>query len=195
MDNDWRECVNTDHLYVMTIKVNISQFCSNVIFTINTITVVFYLLGGYAVRFMHISGDYNDTWRQLPIKVQFPFETQQSPIFELVAVSLFLHVTLNSLTLSVLNALIATLVSFIIQIIVFIYHKNCLTVYVVNRHQKQNSILKITLHWIKLYMKYDMLCKHNLNSLEFVSHVIGIQYCINLHNITYKQIVFCIPFF
>jgi len=116
MDSDWRECVDTDqHLYVMTIKANISHFCSNVMFSINTITAVFYLLGEYAIRFVssrYLTGDYNDTLRQLPIKIQFPFETQQSPIFELLAVTLFLHVMLNACTLSILNALISTLVSF-----------------------------------------------------------------------------------
>lgn len=114
MDNDWRECVDINqHLYVMTIKADISHFCSNVMFSINTIAGVFYLLSGYAIRFVFLSGDYNDTFRQLPIKVQFPFETQQSPIFELLAISLFLHVMLNSCTLSILNALISALVSFI----------------------------------------------------------------------------------
>lgn len=112
MNNDWRECVNNDrHLYMMTIKGNISYFCSNVMFSVNTITSVFYLLGEYAIRFVYLSGNYNDTLRQFPIKVQFPFETQQSPIFELLAVFLFLHVMLNACTLSIVNALISTLVS------------------------------------------------------------------------------------
>ncbi|KYN18451.1 Putative odorant receptor 22c [Trachymyrmex cornetzi] len=111
MDKDWRECVNIDHhLYVMTIKANTSHFCSNIMFGINTIASVSYLLSGYAIRFVYLSGDYNDTLRQLPIKVQFPFETQQSPIFELLVVILLLHVMLNSCTLSILNALISTLV-------------------------------------------------------------------------------------
>ncbi|XP_011870708.1 PREDICTED: uncharacterized protein LOC105563604 [Vollenhovia emeryi] len=112
MDNDWRECVDSDqHLYVMTIKANISHWCSKVMFSVNSITAAFYLLGEYAIRFVYLSGDYNDTFRQFPIKVQFPFETQQSPIFELLAVTLFLHVMLNACTLAIVNALISTLVS------------------------------------------------------------------------------------
>jgi len=115
MNCDWHECVDNEHLYVMTIKANISHFCSNVMFSINIIAAVFYLLGGYAIRFMYLSGDYNDTLRQLPVKIQFPFEIQQSPIFELLTVTLFLHVMLNSCTLATLNSLISTLVSFIIN--------------------------------------------------------------------------------
>jgi len=115
MDNDWRQSADIDqHLYVMTIKANISHLCSNLMFTINTIASMFYILGGYVIRFMHLSGDYNDTLRQLPVKAQFPFETQQSPIFELLVIFLFLHVVLNSYMLAILNALISTLVSFII---------------------------------------------------------------------------------
>ncbi|XP_071568987.1 odorant receptor 4-like [Temnothorax nylanderi] len=111
MDNDWHECVNNDrHLYVMTITANISHFYSNIMLSINTISAVFYLLGDYAIRFVYLSGYYNVTLRQLPIKVQFPFDTQQSPIFELLVVTLFLHVMLNACTLSIVNALISTLV-------------------------------------------------------------------------------------
>ncbi|XP_011862387.1 PREDICTED: odorant receptor 13a-like [Vollenhovia emeryi] len=111
MDNDWRECVGSDqHLYVMTIKANISHWCSKVMLSVNVITAAFYLLGEYAIRFVYLSGDYNDTFRQFPIKVQFPFETQQSPIFELLAVTLFLHMMLNTCTLAIVNALISTLV-------------------------------------------------------------------------------------
>jgi len=126
MDNDWRDCID-QHLYVMTIKANISHFCSNLMFSINSIAAIFYILSGYIIHFAYMYGDYNNTaFRQLPIKVQFPFETQQSPIFELLVVTLLLHVMLNSCTLSILNALISTLVSFVIYIIV-IFHKNCLT--------------------------------------------------------------------
>ncbi|XP_077261529.1 odorant receptor 10-like isoform X2 [Temnothorax americanus] len=70
MDNDWHECVNNDrHLYVMTITANISHFYSNIMLSINTISAVFYLLGDYAIRFVYLSGYYNVTLRQLPIKV------------------------------------------------------------------------------------------------------------------------------
>jgi len=113
MDKDWRECVNIDqHLYVMTIKANTSHFCSNIMFSINTIATVLYFLSyGYTVRFVYPSEDYNDTLRELPIRVQFPFETPHSPIFELLVVIQFVHVMLNAWTLFILNALISALVS------------------------------------------------------------------------------------
>jgi len=117
MDNEWRDCID-QHLYVMTIKANISHFCSNLMFSINSIAAIFYILGGYVIHFVYMSGDNNNTFRELPIKVQFSFDIQQSPIFELLVVTLLLHVMLNSCTLSILNALISTLVSFVI----YYYH-------------------------------------------------------------------------
>ncbi|XP_011065200.1 PREDICTED: putative odorant receptor 92a [Acromyrmex echinatior] len=72
--------------------------------------LVSYFFGGYAIRFVYQSGDYNNTLRQFPIKVQFPLKAQQSPIFELLAVTQFLLMLFNSYMLFVINALISTLV-------------------------------------------------------------------------------------
>ncbi|TGZ49751.1 hypothetical protein DBV15_01343 [Temnothorax longispinosus] len=111
MDNDWRECINVDqHLHIMTIKANVSHFCSNVLLSINTIGSALYLLGDDVVRFIFPTEDYNVTIRQLPIKIQFPFETQQSPIFEFFVVSTFLHGMLQVWSIAILNGLIITLV-------------------------------------------------------------------------------------
>ncbi|KAL0133996.1 hypothetical protein PUN28_001124 [Cardiocondyla obscurior] len=97
----------------MTIKANISHFISNVIFTFNTIVGVFYFLGDYAIRSIIQSADYNNTLRQLPIRVQFPFDTQQSPLFEILVATLFIHVMLHVSIISILNGLILTLVAHI----------------------------------------------------------------------------------
>jgi len=111
MNNDWQECIGVHHhLHVMTIKANISHFCSNAMISFNIIATILYLLGEYVIRAANFTGDYNHTSRQLPIKIQLPFETEQSPIFELFAVILSLHTMLNVYTISVINALIFTLV-------------------------------------------------------------------------------------
>lgn len=112
MENDWRECMDINqYLYVMTIKANVSHLFSNTILSFYGISGVFYVLGDYAIHIMHLVNDYNDTLRQLPMKVQLPFETEQSPIFELLVATLFLHVMANSLTIALLNGLIFSLVS------------------------------------------------------------------------------------
>ncbi|XP_011862442.1 PREDICTED: uncharacterized protein LOC105559043 [Vollenhovia emeryi] len=110
MDNDWRECINIDqHLNMMTIKTNISHFICNAMFSFNAIVAVFFLLGDYIIRFAFLTEAYNVTLRQFPIKIQFPFETQQSPVFEFLLVSIFLHVMLHVCTMSIINGLILTL--------------------------------------------------------------------------------------
>lgn len=112
MDNDWHECVNVEqHFYVMTIKASVSHFCSIAMLSFNAIAGVLYVLSDYAIHFVHLD-DYNETLRQLPIKIQLPFEYEQSPIFELLIVILFLHTMLHVCAVAILNGLIFTLVIF-----------------------------------------------------------------------------------
>lgn len=83
MDNDWSECINIDqHLHIMTIKANIAHLISNTVVNFTVIVGVFYFLGEYAIRFVFLTKDYNNTVRRFPITLEFPFESQQSPIFE-----------------------------------------------------------------------------------------------------------------
>ncbi|XP_014483803.1 PREDICTED: odorant receptor 82a-like [Dinoponera quadriceps] len=77
---------------------------------LNMITSVLYLLGDYALSNVHQTKSDNDTSRPFPIKIMFPFESKQSPIYELLFIILFLHVMLNVFTFSLVNALIFTLV-------------------------------------------------------------------------------------
>ncbi|XP_018301296.1 uncharacterized protein [Mycetomoellerius zeteki] len=111
MDNDWSECINIDeNLNMMMIKASVSHFYSNAMLSFNGVAAVLYVLGDYAIRFVYSAKNYNDTLRQLPIKVLLPFETEQSPIFELLVAILFLHIILVSFVVAVLNGLIFTLV-------------------------------------------------------------------------------------
>ncbi|XP_014483806.1 PREDICTED: odorant receptor 4-like [Dinoponera quadriceps] len=111
MDSDWCECVNVDqYLQVMTAKASISHFCTNAMLSFNTIACALYFVGDYAIGIAHQAQGDNDTLRPFPIKITFPFEAEQSPIYELLVVILFLHVMLNMYTLTIVNALIFTLV-------------------------------------------------------------------------------------
>jgi len=112
MDNDWRECITMDkHLYMMTIKANIAHFISNALLSVNATVALLYLLGDYVIRFVFLNEDQNHTLRQFPIKIQFPFETQQSPMFEVLVVTIALHVMLHVSILCILNGLVLTLVT------------------------------------------------------------------------------------
>ncbi|XP_070150948.1 odorant receptor 13a-like isoform X2 [Polyergus mexicanus] len=111
MNNDWRECSNIDqHKNIMTIKASVSHFCFNAMLSFNTFAAILYLLGDYVIRFVYLTKDYNNSLLQFPVKAQFPFETEQSPIFELLVVALFLHVMSDSFAIAIVNGLIFSLV-------------------------------------------------------------------------------------
>ncbi|XP_024879313.1 odorant receptor 22c-like [Temnothorax curvispinosus] len=111
MDDDWRKCVNDDqHLHIMTIKANVSHFFSNGFLSFTMIAAILYICGDYIIRFIFVTEHYNDTVRQLPIKIQLPFETEQSPMFEFLVIAITLHVMLHVCMISILNGLIFTLV-------------------------------------------------------------------------------------
>lgn len=103
----------------MTNKANISYFYSNCMLSVNISCIILYFLGDYAVRAMHFVKDYNETWRELPIKVQLPFKVDESPIFESFFILLFLFVMTNALTLAILDGTILSLVS------TEFFHSNC----------------------------------------------------------------------
>ncbi|XP_014483805.1 PREDICTED: odorant receptor 22c-like [Dinoponera quadriceps] len=108
MDTDWRECISVDrYLQVMTSKANISYFCSNAMLGLNTIAAILYLLSDYA---LNKDKSDNITSRSFPIKLTFPFEAEESPAYELLVLTLFLHGILNVFTVTIVNALIFTLV-------------------------------------------------------------------------------------
>lgn len=114
MDNDWRECVNVDHhLYIMTIKANISHFCSNAMLSFCVFSALLYLLGNYGIFLF--GGIDNDTVWELPVKIQFPFGANKSPIFELLAATLSLQLIVNGLIIAILNGFIFSLVSLYIN--------------------------------------------------------------------------------
>ncbi|XP_014476947.1 PREDICTED: odorant receptor 4-like, partial [Dinoponera quadriceps] len=112
MDDDW--CVSMhvgQHLYLMTTKANISHFFSKTVFSFTTIAGLFYLLGDYALRFLHLAKDVNVSSRQFPLKVQFPFEhANESPTYELLFVIVFFHGMLNGYSIIILNLLILSMV-------------------------------------------------------------------------------------
>jgi len=94
MNNDWRTNIE-QHLHMMTIKANTSHFLFNALLSCNMIITIIYLLGDYIICSIFLNENYNNTVRQLPIKIQFPFEIQQSPKFEFIAVIIFIHTLLQ----------------------------------------------------------------------------------------------------
>ncbi|XP_032669854.1 odorant receptor 13a-like [Odontomachus brunneus] len=113
MDTDWRECVKVDeHLHLMTAKASVAHFFSNALLSFNVFAVTIYYLAIYntAITIIQQSQGGNDTTRPFPMKILFPFEVEQTPIYELLFVALFVHAIFNMFTVTVVNSLIFTLV-------------------------------------------------------------------------------------
>lgn len=108
MDDDWKDCGTKLREYVMMDKANLAHRCSSAMISVNVVATFLYFIDKY-VRGRTLSK--NGQLRKFPIQVQFPFEVQETPIYEFVFVGLFFHVLETAIVIAMLNALILTLVS------------------------------------------------------------------------------------
>lgn len=95
----------------MTRHAELSRQCSNVMITTNALAVFFYTVGGPILRSMIHKNDHDTTARELPLKMEFPFDVYKSPVFEVVRIAQLLHDLSVACIVAMLNALIVTLVS------------------------------------------------------------------------------------
>ncbi|KYM97079.1 Putative odorant receptor 13a [Cyphomyrmex costatus] len=109
MDKDWSNgiAIHSD-VSTMVRHANWSRQCSNVMITTNAISVFFYVIGGLILR--SIVQNKDDSTRELPIKMEFPFKVDNSPIFELILIFQFFHDLSVACIIAMLNALLVTLV-------------------------------------------------------------------------------------
>lgn len=113
MDRDWKECVISDsYVSTMMSMADLSRRCSNVMISINALAAFFLSIGEHMIQTM---GDANRaenaSARELPIKMEFPFEVSKSPIFECFLVGQFLYELLTASVVGMVNALLVSLVS------------------------------------------------------------------------------------
>ncbi|XP_036141370.1 uncharacterized protein LOC105831971 [Monomorium pharaonis] len=111
MDKDWNDglAIHSD-VSTMIRHANLSRQCSNVMITTNALAVFFYVIGGPIFRSMIQKNDLESSTRELPIKMEFPFKIDNSPIFELVLIAQFFHDLSVACIIGMLNALLVTLV-------------------------------------------------------------------------------------
>ncbi|XP_077261322.1 uncharacterized protein LOC143896968 isoform X7 [Temnothorax americanus] len=101
---DWKEC--GDDLYSMSSVANLSHRFSNLIIGLHSTAVLFYGIGVVALR----SNDVADAVdRELFLKMELPFESGTSPIYEVVMTTQFLHQMTAATVIGVLSALLVTL--------------------------------------------------------------------------------------
>ncbi|KYM83374.1 Putative odorant receptor 13a [Atta colombica] len=107
MNKDWSDAIHSD-MSTMIRYANWSRQCSNVMITTNALAVFFYVIGGLIFRSMIQKND--DSIRELPIKMEFPFKVDYFPIFELILILQFFHDLSVACIIAMLNALLVTLV-------------------------------------------------------------------------------------
>ncbi|XP_067206878.1 odorant receptor 13a-like isoform X3 [Linepithema humile] len=108
MDKDWSDGIQSD-VSTMIRHANLSRQCSNIMITTNALAVFFYTIGGPILRSIINKSNQETTTRELPIKMEFPFNVDNSPIFELVLVIQLFHDLSVACIIAMLNALLVTL--------------------------------------------------------------------------------------
>ncbi|XP_070150952.1 odorant receptor 10-like [Polyergus mexicanus] len=112
MDEDWSNVLNRDRsvLRIMTSNANLSRRYSNMLISINATAAICYTAPSFMRHSANLEENLNDSLRVLPLKMQFPFETNASPLFEFLAIVQFFHVVSISALVAMINCLIITLV-------------------------------------------------------------------------------------
>lgn len=113
MDRDWSDAVGRDRslLCIMTDNASLSRRCSNMLISINATAATCYAMTGLIRQWGDFMGDLNVSSRELPIKMEFPFNVDTSPFFEFLAVCQCLHEVSIAALVATINSLIVTLVS------------------------------------------------------------------------------------
>lgn len=111
ISTDWEEeCGEADGSLRNMINVaNMSHRFSNLIIGLHSVAVLFYCIGVVALR--GNDADQSDVERELFLKMDLPFESNASPVYELVMITQFLHQMTSATVIGVLSALLVTLVS------------------------------------------------------------------------------------
>ncbi|XP_039310432.1 odorant receptor 82a isoform X2 [Solenopsis invicta] len=111
MEEDWSNVDIYDKRVscIMASNANLSRRCSNVLISINATAALSYSMTSL-LRSADFQEDLNVSSRELPIKMEFPFEVDASPLFELLAVGQVLHVVSIAALVAMMNCLIITLV-------------------------------------------------------------------------------------
>lgn len=110
MVSDWKEAT-VNNVHTMTSKANLSRRVSNVIIGLHSMAAFTYCIG-VLVSHPDDHGEAIETpVREFTLKMQLPFECNESPFYELVMCLQFLHQLASSAVTGILNSLIITLVS------------------------------------------------------------------------------------
>lgn len=112
MDQDWKECIiNDTYKTAMMSVADLSHRCSSVMITINAFAAFFLSIGEHLLQSMDKPRGIDNNSRELPIKMEFPFDVSESPIFECFLVGQFFYELVLASIVGMMNALLVSLVS------------------------------------------------------------------------------------
>lgn len=111
MDQDWRDCIVND-LYVSTMMAmaDLSRRFSNIVFIIYASGAFFLSIGEHLLQSLNDINRVGNSSRELPLKMKFPFEVSESPIFECFLIGQFVYDLSIAIVVGLMNALLVTLV-------------------------------------------------------------------------------------
>jgi hypothetical protein len=112
MNRDWKDCViNDSYTSTMMSVADLSHRCTNVMISINALAAFFLSIGEHLLQSMNDADRVDNYSRELPIKMEFPFDVSKSPVFECLLVGQFLYELLLASVVGMVNALLVSFVS------------------------------------------------------------------------------------
>lgn len=113
IDQDWSECViNDSYRSTMTSMADMSNRFANIMFSLYAFSSFFLSIGEHLLQSMDDVNEFGNISRELPIKMEFPFDISKSPIFECFLFAQFLYDMVIAFVVGLINALLVALVSF-----------------------------------------------------------------------------------
>ncbi|XP_020289059.1 odorant receptor 22c-like [Pseudomyrmex gracilis] len=111
MEQDWKECaVNDSYVSTMTSMSDLAQRFSNVLFAIYAFSTFFLTIGEHMLQSVDDANRMNNHSRELPIKMELPFEVSNSPIFECFLVIQFIYDLIIASVVGFINAMLVSLI-------------------------------------------------------------------------------------
>lgn len=112
MNRDWKECaINDSYTSTMMSVADLSHRCTNVMISINALAAFFLSIGEHLLQSMNDVDRVDNNSRELPIKMEFPFDVSKSPVFECLLAGQFLYELLLASVVGMVNALLVSFVS------------------------------------------------------------------------------------
>ncbi|KAL0134007.1 hypothetical protein PUN28_001127 [Cardiocondyla obscurior] len=110
IEEDWNNVDDHDKSvsYVMVSNADLSRRCSNTLISIHAAATICYSVANLIQ--LEFKDNFNVSSRALPVKMEFPFEIDSSPLFEFLVVGQMFHMASIAVLVATIDCLVITLV-------------------------------------------------------------------------------------